>query len=90
MKSSVNQPVSGVPSNTLVVLRDANSGRLETSVVPEISGSWRAASTWSFVDTRSGSMKSAPIRAASSYDARVCSGRYPAAPRCPITSGRFS
>jgi hypothetical protein len=55
VKSSVNQPVSGVPSITFVVRRSANSGRDATSVVPEISFSCRATSTRSFVETRSGS-----------------------------------
>ena len=36
--------------------REASSGRSATSVVPEISFSWRATSTPSFVETRSGSM----------------------------------
>ena len=50
---------------TFVVRRAANSGWSATSVVALISGSWRATSLWSFVETRSGSMKSAPMRAAS-------------------------
>lgn len=66
VKSSVNHPVRALPSMVLVVLRAANSGRVATSVVPEISFSWRATRTWSLVETRSGSMKSAPMRAASS------------------------
>lgn len=66
MKSWLNQPVTLTPSRTTVRRRSANSGRLATSVVPPISGSWRATSTWFLVETRSGSMKSAPIRAASS------------------------
>ena len=42
VKSSVNQPVIEVPSIVFVVRRRAaNSGRLATSVVPEISFSWR-------------------------------------------------
>jgi hypothetical protein len=56
VKSSVNQPVIDAPSMTLVVRRAANSGRLATSVVPLISFSWRATSTPSDVETRSGSM----------------------------------
>ena len=56
VKSSVNQPVSDVPSMTFVFWRFANSGRVATSVVPEISFSWRATSTRSLVETRSGSM----------------------------------
>ncbi len=75
VKSSVNQPVTGVPSSTLVTLRAANSGWSATSVVPPISGSCRQTRTPSLVGTRSGSMKSAPNLAASSYEARVCSGR---------------
>jgi hypothetical protein len=54
-KSSVNQPVRETPSITLVVRRPANSGRVATSVVPEISFSCRATSTPSLVETRSGS-----------------------------------
>ena len=50
---------------TFVVRRAANSGWSATLVVALISGSWRATSWWSFVETRSGSMKSAPMRAAS-------------------------
>ena len=61
VKSSVNQPVNETPSITLVVRRPANSGWSATSVVPEISFSWRATSTPSFVETRSGSMYWAPI-----------------------------
>ena len=56
VKSSVNHPVSGVPSMTFVRRRSANSGWLATSVVPPISFSWRATSTPSLVETRSGSM----------------------------------
>lgn len=37
VKSSVNQPVNEVPSTDLVVLRDANSGCAETSVVAVMS-----------------------------------------------------
>ena len=51
---------------TFVVLRSANSGWSATFVVAPISGSWRTTSSPSFVETRSGSMKSAPIRAPSS------------------------
>ena len=51
---------------TFVVLRSANSGWSATFVVPPISGSCRTTSCPSFVETRSGSMKSAPIRAPSS------------------------
>src|SRR5690606_705242 len=36
----------------------------------------------------SGSTASAPKARARRYDARVCSGRYPLAPRCPMTSVR--
>ena len=56
VKSSVNQPVTAVPSIVLVVRRAANSGCAATSVVPEISFSWRATSTRSLVATTSGSM----------------------------------
>jgi hypothetical protein len=56
VKSSVNHPVTDTPSIVLVTLRPANSGRTETSVVPEISFSWRATRTPSLVETRSGSM----------------------------------
>jgi hypothetical protein len=65
VKSSVNQPVSEMPSISFVVRRPANSGWSATSVVPPISFSWRATSTPSRVLTRSGSMKSAPSSAAS-------------------------
>jgi hypothetical protein len=75
VKSWVNQPVVDTPSSSTVRRRSANSGCADTSVVPPISGSCRATSTPSLVDTRSGSTKSAPIRAPSSYEARVCSGR---------------
>ncbi len=56
VKSSVNQPLTLLPSMVLVVLRLANSGSEPIFVVPEISFSWRATSTPSLVDTRSGSM----------------------------------
>jgi hypothetical protein len=56
VKSSVNQPVMGLPSITLVVLRLANSGWSATSVVAVMSFSCRATRTWSLVETRSGSM----------------------------------
>jgi hypothetical protein len=57
VKSSVNQPsLNSTPSITLVFWRSANSGWSATSVVPPISGSWRATSTPSLVETRSGSM----------------------------------
>ena len=56
VKSSVNQPVTSTPSITLVVLRLANSGRVATSVVPEISFSCRAINTPSLVETKSGSI----------------------------------
>ncbi len=56
VKSSVNQPVTARPSIVLVACRSANSGRSATSVVPEISFSCLATSTWSLVETRSGSM----------------------------------
>jgi len=65
VKSSVNQPVIVTPSITLVALRDANSGWLATSVVPEMSFSCRATRRPSRVDTTSGSMKSAPRSIAS-------------------------
>jgi hypothetical protein len=55
VKSSVNQPVSSTPSIVFVVRRAANSGRVATSVVSEISFSWRATRTRSRVMTRSGS-----------------------------------
>jgi hypothetical protein len=41
VKSSLNQPVRAAPSIVFVVRRRANSGRAATSVVPEISLSWR-------------------------------------------------
>jgi hypothetical protein len=44
-----------------VVRREANSARLATSVVPEISFSCRSTSTPSRVGTMSGSIASAPI-----------------------------
>lgn len=75
VKSSVNQPVTAIPSMVLVALRAANSGWSATLVVPEISFSCRATSTRSRVDTRSGSMKSAPRRIANRYASSVCSGR---------------
>ncbi len=56
VKSSVNQPVTCQPSIVLVVWRAANSGCCATFVVSPISFSWRATSTPSFVETRSGSM----------------------------------
>ena len=87
VKSSVNQPVMETPSMRAVRRRSANSGRSATSVVPEISFSWRTTSTPSLVATTSGSTASHPIRIASSYAERECSGRYPEAPRCAITSG---
>jgi hypothetical protein len=66
VKSSVNQPVIETPSIVLVALRSANSGWSATSVVPPISFSCRATRTPSFVETRSGSITSAPIRIARS------------------------
>ena len=66
LKSSVNQPLIDLPSITLLVRRAANSGRLATSVVAEISFSCRATRMPSWVGTRSGSMKSAPSSMASS------------------------
>ena len=81
VKSSVNQPVSSVPSITFVVRRPSNSGCRATSVVPEISFSCRSTSTPSRVATMSGSTASAPRAKASRYAASVCSGRYPLAPR---------
>ncbi len=66
MKSSVNHPVTDLPSIILVVLRSANSPCWVTSVVSLISGSCLATSTPSFVGTKSGSMNSAPSRAANS------------------------
>ena len=65
VKSSVNQPVSATPSIVLVARRSANSGWSATSVVPEISFSCLATRTPSLVETRSGSMKSAPMPMAS-------------------------
>jgi hypothetical protein len=56
VKSCVNQPDTLTPSSTTVRLRDANPGWSATFVVPPISGSCRQTSTWSFVETRSGSM----------------------------------
>ena len=53
--------------------------------VPVISFSWRATSTPSLVETRSGSMISAPSSMAFWYEASVCSGRNADAPRWPIT-----
>ena len=75
VKSSVNQPVTATPSMVLVVRRPANSVLVATSVVPLISFSCRATSTPSDVLTTSGSITSAHCRMASSYAARVCSGR---------------
>jgi hypothetical protein len=49
-------PSIGTPSIVLPALRAANSGRSATSVVLEISFSWRATNTPSLVITRSGSM----------------------------------
>ncbi len=49
VKSSVNHPVTLVPSITFVVRRVANSEREATSVVPLISFSWRATRTPSLV-----------------------------------------
>jgi hypothetical protein len=63
VKSSLNQPVIASPSTVFVRFRSGN--RSAASVVDEISFSCRAMSTPSFVDTRSGSMKSAPISIAS-------------------------
>ena len=79
------------PGDRLAVdrLRRLRSGkRSATSVVPPISFSWRAMRTPSFVETRSGSMKSAPISTASRYASSVCSGRCPLAPRWPMMIGR--
>jgi len=56
VKSSVNQPDCSFPSTVLAVLRAANSEWVTTSVVPEISFSCLATSTWSLVETRSSSM----------------------------------
>ena len=64
VKSDTNQPSCAWPSMLLRVLRPANSGRLATSVVSVMAFSWRATSTPSFVQTRSGSTKSAPSRIA--------------------------
>jgi hypothetical protein len=66
VKSSANQPSVTTPSIVFVARRSANSGRSATSVVPEISFSCRATRWPSRVETRSGSMKSAPWRAPSS------------------------
>ncbi|MNO06503.1 hypothetical protein D3C81_2283000 [compost metagenome] len=65
VKSVANQPSSSTPSTMRLVLRLANSGRLATSVVLVMLGSWRATRWPSLVATRSGSMKSAPIWMAS-------------------------
>ena len=56
VKSSTNQPVAVAPSIVFVARRSANSGRLPTSVVPEMSFSCRATRWPSRVETRSGSM----------------------------------
>jgi hypothetical protein len=57
VKSKVNQVLAKItPSIVLVVRRLANSGWSATSVVAPMSGSWRATSWPSFVNTRSGSM----------------------------------
>ena len=64
VKSVANQPVSFTPSTLRVVLRLANSGRADTSVVAVMLGSWRAINSPSLVTTKSGSMKSAPISTA--------------------------
>ena len=66
VKSSVNQPVSTCPSMVFVVRRSAKRACSATSVVPEISFSWRSTSTPSFVATMSGSTASAPRAKASS------------------------
>ena len=60
VKSMVKKPVTCFPSKLIVRLREANSGCASTSVVSSMFGSWRAISTPSLVETRSGSMKSAP------------------------------
>ena len=68
-------PGDGAAVDDLVVRFPANSGCRATSVVPEISFSCRRTSSPSSVATMSGSTASAPSANASSYDARVCSGR---------------
>src|SRR5262245_7064673 len=88
VKSSLNHEfATTTPSIVLVVLRAANSGCEATFVVWLSTFSCRAISAPSLVETRSGSTKSAPSSIASLYDASVCSGRYPLAPRWPITIG---
>jgi hypothetical protein len=56
VKSETNQPSSVAPSMIAVRRRLANSGRVETSVVAMMFGSWRATRWPSLVATRSGSM----------------------------------
>ena len=57
VKSNVNHVFGKtVLSIVTVLLRLANSGWSATFVVPPMSGSWRATSWPSFVNTRSGSM----------------------------------
>jgi hypothetical protein len=89
VKSSVNQPETAWPWIWRVVRRLANSGRSATSVVWEISFSWRTTKWPSLVTTRSGSMKSAPSAMASRKAISVLSGRSPLAPRWPMISGFF-
>lgn len=81
------KPLSSTPSTGMVLVRPANSGRSATSVLATGLRSWRAISTPSRVDTRSGSMRSAPCSMARRWASSVCAGRWPLAPRCPMTSG---
>jgi hypothetical protein len=75
VKSSLNQPVTGLSSTTLVVRRAANSDRVATSVERESWFSWRTTRTPSRLTTTSGSISSAPRSMARSKLAAVCSGR---------------
>ena len=61
VKSLANQPVWVSPSTVVVFLRLANSGLVETLVLVSRLGSWRAISTPSLVEIRSGSITSAPM-----------------------------
>ena len=60
VKSSANQPLTWPPSMVLVVLRAANSGRAETSVVAESSLSRLTISAPSWLSARLAWMKSQP------------------------------
>jgi hypothetical protein len=75
-------PLIDWPSIVFVVLRSANSS--PTSVVPPISFSWRAMRTPSFVETRSGSTKSAPISAARPVRRQRVLGPMPAGAAWPM------